>query len=253
MEHSYNIGEQVEWQVRCELETILRTMYVNAEKPIMPKVKCEMNITVENAKPFSCSSRRLSYEREKLQVMLDEYIRDGIIRESSSEYASPIVLVKKKSGELRMCIDFRRLNKVVIKDNYPLPLIDDLLDRLVNKTVFTKLDLKNSYYHLFMDKESIKYTSFVTPLGQYEFLRMPMGLKTAPQVFQRFVNNIFMDLIKENKVIIYMDDIMIASVGMKEDLLILKEVLKRLVKNQLELRLTSVNFYRIRLTTWDLR
>lgn len=66
MEHSYNIGEQVEWQVRCELETILRTMYVNAEKPIMPKVKCEMNITVENAKPFSCSPRRLSYvERER--------------------------------------------------------------------------------------------------------------------------------------------------------------------------------------------
>lgn len=108
-------------------------------------------------KPFSCSPRRLSYvEREKLQVMLDEYMRDGIIRKSSSEYASPIVLVKKKSGELRMCIDFRRLNKVVIKDNYPLPLIDDLLDRLVNKTIFTKLDLKNGYFHVFMDKESIK-------------------------------------------------------------------------------------------------
>jgi len=89
---------------------------------------------------------------------------------------------------MRLCIDFRKLNKVLIKDNYPIPLIDDLLDKLANKKLFSKLDLKNGYFHVFVNKESIKYTSSVTPLGQFEFLRMPTGLKTALAVFQRFIN-----------------------------------------------------------------
>jgi len=149
-------------------------------------------------------------------VILDEYLSEGIIRPIESEYASPIVLVKKKSGDLRLCVDYRKLNKTMVKDNYPLPLIDDLLETLVNKTIFSKLDLKHGYFHVFVDSESIKYTSFMTPLGQFEFMRMPMGLKNAPAVFQRFINKIFADMISEGKVVIYMDDIMIASREMVE-------------------------------------
>lgn len=128
-----------------------------------------------------------------------------------------------------MCVDFRMLNKITMKDNYPLPLIDDLLDSLVRKSVFTKLDLKNGFFHVLVDDESVKYTSFVTPLGQYEFLKMPFGLKNAPSVFQRFVNKIFSDMIRDRKVIVYMDNIMIATRNVREHLLILKEVLERLV------------------------
>lgn len=80
-------------------------------------------------------------------------------------------------------MDYRMLNKITAKDNYPIPLIDDLLDRLANKKFFTKLDLKNGFFHVLVDPESVKYTSFVTPLGQFEFLRMPFGLKNAPSVF----------------------------------------------------------------------
>jgi len=145
-----------------------------------------MRLNLERSNPFSCAPRRLAYtEKEKLQELLDGYLENGIIHPSQSEYASPIVLVKKKTGDIRLCIDFRKLNKVLIKDNFPIPLIDDLLDKLANKKVFSKLDLKNGYFQVFVNKESIKYTSFVTPLGQFEFLRMPMGLKTASAVFQR--------------------------------------------------------------------
>jgi len=106
----------------------------------------------------------------------------------------------------------------------------------VGKSVFTKLDLKNGYFHVFVNKESVKYTSFTTPLGQFEFLRMPMGLKTSPQVFQRFVNDIFSDIIRQDKVFVYMDDILVASRNIEEHFEVLAEVFKRLVENMLELR-----------------
>jgi Reverse transcriptase (RNA-dependent DNA polymerase). len=96
--------------------------------------------------------------------------------------------VRKKNNEIRLCVDYRELNKVTVKDNFPAPLIDDHLDRLKNKKYFTSLDLKNGFYHVKMSECSIKYTSFVTPFGQFEFQRMPFGLTNAPRVFQRFVN-----------------------------------------------------------------
>jgi len=167
-------------------------------------------------------------------VILDEYLSEGIIRPSKSEYASPIVLVKNKSGDLRLCVDYQKLNKTMVKDNYPLPLIDDLLDTLVNKTIFSTLDSKHSYFHVFVDSESIKYTSFMTPLGQFEFMRMPTGLNNAPAVFQRFINKIFADMIRDGKVVIYMDDIMIASKEMKEHLDILREVFFRLLETRIK-------------------
>jgi len=181
-------------------------------------------------------------ENEKLQVILDEYLSEGIIRPSESEYASPIVLVKKKSGDLRLCVDYRKLNKTMVIDNYPLPFIEDLLKTLVNKTIFSKLDLKHGYFHVFVDSESIKYTSFMTPLGQFEFMRMAMRLKNAPAVFQRIINKIFADMIRDGKVVIYMDDIMIASREMQEHLDVLSEVFDRLARNKLELNMDKCEF-----------
>lgn len=195
-------------------------LYVRTKRPD-PFTRCEIKISLEKSKPFSCSPRRLSYsKKEQLQKLSDE----GIIRNSDSEYTSPIVLVKKKTGDLRLYIDYRKLNKILIKDYYPLPLIDDLLDKLLNKSVFSKLDLKNGYFHVFVGDDSIKYTSFVTQLGKLEFLRMSMGIKNASAVFQRFVNWIFADLIRESKVIVYMDDIMITSANIEKDLKTVKYV-----------------------------
>lgn len=128
-----------------------------------------------------------------------------------------------------------------MKDNYPIPVID-LLDRLVNKTIFSLLDLKSAFYHVRMDEDSIKYTSFVTPLGQFEFRKMPFGLKNAPSTFQRFVNYVFDDLVLAGKVAIYLDDIMVATRSEEEHLEIMKDVFDRLVKNKLELRIDKCHF-----------
>lgn len=174
--------------------------------------------------------------------MVKGLIEDGIIRPSNSEYAAPIVLVKKKSGEVRMCVDYRSINKVTLKDNYPLPLISDCIEFLGGKNCFSLLDLKNGFHQLKMDEQSVKYTAFVTPNGQYEYTRMPFGLKNGPAVFQRFVTNIFRDMIEAGELIIYIDDILIATNGVESHLKILKKVFERLLEYGLEIKLKKCHF-----------
>lgn len=145
--------------------------------------------------PFHCPPRRLSHlEKTEVQKTVDGLLRDGVIRPSDSPYASAIVLVKKKNGQTRMCIDYLGLNKNTVRDNYPLPRIEDCIEYLEVKKYFSVLDLKSGFHQVKVHKDSIKYTAFVTPNGQYEYQRMPFGLKNAPSVFQRFINNIFRDL-----------------------------------------------------------
>lgn len=126
------------------------------------------------------------------------------------------MLVKKKNGETRICIDFRKLNKKIIKDRYPLPLIEDQLDRLQNAKIFSTLDLRNGFFHVEITEDSCKYTSFIVPNGQYEFVRMPFGLCNSPAVFQKFINAVFKDLITESVVLTYMDDLIIPSQNIEE-------------------------------------
>jgi len=117
------------------------------------------------------------------------------------------------------------LNKKIIKDRYPLPLIEDQLDRLQDARVFSTIDLKNGFFHVRMDESSVKYTSFIVPDGQYEFLRVPFGLCNSPAVFQRFINVIFRDLMKQKIVLVYMDDLIVLSKSEDDGLKNLKIVL----------------------------
>jgi len=132
----------------------------------------------------------------------------------------------------RLCIDYRKLNKITIKDNFPTPLIEDQLDRLRDKQYFTSLDLRNGFHHVKIAESSIKFTAFVTPFGQFEYLRMLFGLTNAPRVFQRFIHNIFSDLIQQDKILLYIDDILIATKDIDEHLEILKKVLNRATHNK---------------------
>ncbi|KAJ3659560.1 hypothetical protein Zmor_011244 [Zophobas morio] len=210
-----------------------------------PKIDCnyEMNICVKNNQPISFRPRRLSFsEKEKLQNMLDDLLERGIIRPSSSDCCSPIVLVRKKTGDLRLCVDYRELNKITIKDNFPTPLIEDNLDRLRNKRYFTTLDLKDGFHHVRVAESSIKFTSFITPLGQFEYLRMPFGLTNAPRVFNRFINLVFNKLIRANKIILYLDDILIATNSYEEHLDILKEVFGAASQHNLLFRIDKCAF-----------
>ncbi|GFT96833.1 hypothetical protein TNCV_2123101 [Trichonephila clavipes] len=137
-----------------------------------------------------------------------------------------VVVVKKKDGKSRVCIDYRRLNRKLIKDNYPLPLIDDILDCLQNAKIFTTLDLKNGFFHVTVNERSRKFTSFVTHNGQYQFRRMPFGLSTCPSTFMRYINAIFRHLISKSIVLPYMDDVVIPAANESQALEYLKIVLQ---------------------------
>lgn len=177
-----------------------------------------------------------------MRVVLYQLLKDGIIRPSNSPYASPIVLIPKKNGEVRLCIDYRKVNEITIRDNLPTPVIDDHLDRLRDKCYFSCLDLTNGFYHVNMAESSIKFTSFVTPLGQFEYLLMPFGLTNAPRVFQRFVNGIFAELIQQDKILLYLDDILVATRDIREHLEILQKVFGLAARNRLSFRLDKCSF-----------
>jgi len=171
-----------------------------------------MGILLKDDESVYQRARRLSpIEREQVNTQIDEWIREAIVQPSLSEYASSVVLVRKKNGSIRLCVDYRQLNKKIIKNRYPLPLVEDQLDLLQGAKYFSTLDLKNGFFHVYMDEQSRKVTAFIVPDGHYEFLRVPFGLCNSPAVFQRFINTVFRDLIQEKTVLAYMDDLIIPS------------------------------------------
>lgn len=198
---------------RREVEIMVK----NYEPKKTREVSTKMTLVLKDDIPVYQKPRRLSLlEQTEVNKQLKVWLDDGIIRSSDSEYASPIVLVKKRNGDTRICIDFRKLNQKIIKDRYPLPRIDDQLDRLQDAKIFSTLDLKNGFFHVEVAEESRKYTSFIIPTGQYEFMRMPFGLCNSPAVFQKFINAVFKELIFEGIVLTYMDDLIIPSSNIKQ-------------------------------------
>lgn len=238
-----NINSNLPLDTQNTLHEIIRRYYLEPEGIEVKPHEYEMNIRLTNDTPIHALPRRLSYyEREQVQRILDRLLDKSIIRPSDSPYASAIVLVKKKDGEPRMCTDFRDINRVTARDNFPLPLIEDCIGYLSGKKYFTTLDLRDGFFHVSVAPDSVKYTSFVVPQGQYEYLKMPFGLKNAPAVFQRFVSEIFADLIKAGKIQVYIDDIIIATETIEEHDYILGQVLQRLTEKQLELKLSKCRF-----------
>lgn len=189
------------------------------------EVSVTMNLILKEDKPVCQRARRLSpSEKDEINRHISEWLRDGIIRPSLFEYASPVVLVKKKKGT-RLCIDFRKVNLLIVKDRYPLPLIDDQIDALQGASIFSTLDLKNGLFHVPVESESRMYTAFIVPDGQYEFLYMPFGLCNSHAVFQKFINAVFRELINAKIVLTYMDDLIIPSSDREVGLENLKSVL----------------------------
>ncbi|XP_077270869.1 uncharacterized protein LOC143902051 [Temnothorax americanus] len=228
---------------QLEFKKLFEKEYVLPKRPLKPKVNAELTLKFDNVKSFHFSPRRLSYsEKEQLRKILDKLLAKGVIRPSNSEYASPVVLVRKKNGEYRMCIDYRTLNKYILRDNSPIPVIEDQLNVLRDKEYFSVLDLKDGFFHIRMSEESIKYTAFVTPFGQFEFVVVPFGLKTAPTRFQKFVNDILQELIREGDVIAYFDDFLIATKSLERHLYVLKRVFRLLIENRCNLRIDKCKF-----------
>jgi len=169
--------------------------------------------------------------------VLEEYIKEnfakGFIRKSKSPAGAPILFVRKKNGKLRMVIDYRRLNEIAIRDSYPLPLINDMLESLGKGKIFSKLDLKSAY-NLIRIKSGDEYkTAFTCKLGHFEYSVMPFELKNAPAVFQHFINDIFEDIIGKF-VYCYIDDIIIFSSDYFTKLII--QILQIKLETKLNLR-----------------
>lgn len=171
----------------------------------------------------------------------------GVIQPSNSPWASPIVLVRKKDGTYRFCVDYRELNAVTTPDSYPLPRIDDLLDQLGDMKFFSTLDLASGYWQVLVHPDSRAKTAFVTPHGLHEFRVMPFGLTNAPAVFQRLMQRVLMDLNPQDGqgfVTVYIDDILIYSRTLEEHLSHLKAVMSRLIKAGLKLKPSKCLFIR---------
>lgn len=196
----------------------------------------EMTITVNDQQKITARPRRLPFpERQVVEEQVELWIKEGIVEPCSSEYASQVVVVKKRDGTPRVCVDYRALNRIAVKDRYPLPLIEDILDRLQNAQVFSSIDLKNGFFHVSVNKDDRKYTSFVTHNGQYQFLKVPFGFCNSPAVFQRFINTIFNDMSVKGIALPYIDDLIIPGDNEEDAITNLKLVLERAKEYGLEI------------------
>lgn len=180
---------------------------------------------------------------EELRGYLAENLRKGWIRRSKSPVLAPIVFARKKDGSIRVCIDYRNLNKVTIKNRYPLPLIPELTDRLVGARIFTKLDIRQAYHRIRMASGHEFKTAFKTRYGLFEYLVMPFGLTNAPAQFQAHMQQIFSDLL-DIAVVIYLDDILIFSNNIEEHHHVVRDVLQRLKNHGLYVKLSKCEFHR---------
>ncbi|KAL5570794.1 hypothetical protein UlMin_020391 [Ulmus minor] len=180
-------------------------------------------------------------ELKELQVQLQELLDKGFVRSSYSPWGAPVLFVKKKDGSMRMCIDYRELNKVTVKNKYPLPRIDDLFDQLKGAVVFSKVDLRSGYHQLKIKEDDVPKSAFCTRYGHYEFLVMPFGLTNAPAAFMDLTNRIFREYL-DKFVIVFIDDILIYSKSQKEHEQHLRVVLQTLKQHQLYAKFSKCEF-----------
>ncbi|KAJ0468921.1 putative nucleotidyltransferase, Ribonuclease H [Helianthus annuus] len=181
-------------------------------------------------------------EMLELKKQLDELLSKRFIQPSSSPWGAPVLFVKKKDGSMRMCIDYRELNKVTIKNRYPLPRIDDLFDQLQGARYFSKIDLRSGYHQLKVQEEDIPKTAFRTRYGHYEFTVMPFGLTNAPAAFMDMMNRICKPYL-DKFVIVFIDDILIYSKSQKEHCEHLHALLTLLRKERLYAKFSKCEFW----------
>lgn len=227
------------------IQNLLNNYGIVALDPSNPGI-CKVGkhkIDLLNNIPISSTIYRTSpKEKEIIDEEIEKMLKNNIIEPSTSNFSSPIVLVSKKDGSKRFCVDYRNLNKITIKDNYPLPRIDDIIDSLNGSNYFSSLDLASGYWQIKI-KESDKYkTAFISHAGLFQFNVMPFGLMNAPATFQRTMDNVFSKF-KWKFVLVYLDDIIIYSKNKQDHVAHLKQVFNVLKENCFKLKLSKCKFF----------
>ena len=206
----------------------------------------QMTIDTADASPRRQPVRRIPFAvRAEVARQLQEMQTQGVIEPSCSPWASPVVLVRKKDGSLRFCIDYRHLNLVTKPDVFPLPRMDDLLDQLGRSKFFSTLDLASGYWQVKMHPDSCEKTALITHQGLYEFRVMPFGLRNAPAVFQRLMQCVLAGLNPAEGpdfVSVYLDDVIVFSRTLEDHLHHLSLVIDRLAKAGLKLKPSKCHF-----------
>ena len=224
--------------VPLEIQEIL-SEYVDVMPQSLPKslpprrgIDHEIEL-VPGAKPPAKNAYRMAPpELAELRKQLDELLNAGFIRPAKAPYGAPVLFQKKKDGTLRLCIDYRALNKVTVRNKYPLPIITDLFDQLNGARYFTKLDLRSGYYQVRIAQGDEPKTTCVTRYGAFEFLVMPFGLTNAPATFCTLMNQVFHEYL-DQFVVVYLDDIVVYSPTLEEHKVHLRLVFDKLRQNQL--------------------
>ena len=206
-------------------------------REIEHSIELETGTQPPNKPPYKLSPA----ENDELRAQIEELLQQGFIRPSRSPYGAPVLFVPKKDGRWRLCIDYRMLNKATIKDRYPLPRIDDLLERLGKAKYFTKLDLASGYHQIAMKEKDIPKTAFRTRYGSYEFIVMSFGLTNAPATFQRLMNKIFAKEL-DAFILVFLDDILIYSETLEEHYEHIRQTLNKLREHKFYGRLHKCEF-----------
>ncbi|GKC92141.1 putative reverse transcriptase domain-containing protein, partial [Tanacetum coccineum] len=203
----------------------------------------EFQIVVPGAAPVARAPYQLApSEMKELSEQIKELSDKGFIRPSSLPWGAPVLFVKKKDGSFRMCIDYRELNKLTVKNRYPLPRIDDLFDQLQGSSFYSKIDLRSGYHQLRVREEDIPKIAFRTRYGHYEFQGMPFGLTNAPAAFMDLMNRVCKPYL-DKFVIVFVDDILIYSKNKKEHKEHLKQILELLKKEELYAKFSKCEFW----------
>ena len=232
------IQEPIESPIQDLLEQFPQIFEKPKVRPPMRDHKHQI-ILKEGVPPHCQRPYRYPYfQNTEIEKIVKDLLDSGYVRPSQSLFVSPVLLVRKANGSWRMCVDYKGLSKGTMKDKFPIPMIDELLDELQGGKVFSKLDLRIDFYQIRMKEEDIVKTAFKTHEGHYEYLVMPFGLTNAPATFQALMNEVFKPYLRKF-VLVFFDDIIVYSKGLEEHQSHLKIVLKTLAEHQLYAKMSK--------------